>query len=420
MSDKVPPHSKNARPPLFYGYVITVAAFFIILVAYGIRFSYGVFFNSMASDLHFDAATTSAAYSISFLLEGAFSIVSGGLADRFGPRIVLSISALLVAGGYLLMYFVHSLWQLYLVYGVMVGIGMGAMFVPLLSMTARWFSQRRNLMTGLVSSGAGVGMLFFPTIEAHLISAQGWRTSYVVIGLIVLVVILAASQLLKRDPSIIGAVPYGESPNPNLPRQIPKGASFAEALRTSQFWIIFAMVFCYGFYSLSVNVHIVPDAIDAGMSPTAAANILAVSGALLIVGRIILGGSADRLGNKPVFILGFVLSTLALFGIVSSQAFWVFFAFAVVNGFSQGGVGVSQSPLVASQFGLRSHGLIYGGIGLGFTFGGALGPYFTGYVFDLTKSYHIALLVCAFVSVAAFVLSLLIHSDKGAGLSARP
>ncbi|HEX7474495.1 MAG TPA: MFS transporter, partial [Dehalococcoidales bacterium] len=388
------------------------ASFFILFAAYGVRYSYGVFFTAMASELHFNAATTSAAYSISFLLEGVFSLISGGLADRFGPRSVLTVSTLLVASGYGLMYFVHSAWQLYLFYGIVIGIGMGAMFVPLLSITARWFNLRRNLMTGLVASGAGVGMLIVPTSSAHLIVNQGWRLSFVLMGLLVLVVVLFASQFLKRDPAVIGAVPYGEAKQPVSAPAVSGGLSLKEALRTPQFWIIFAMIFCYGFYSMSINVHIVPDAIHAGMSATSAANILAVSGALLVAGRIVLGNSADRVGNQPIFVLGFILSTVALFGIVLTQAYWVFFVFAAVIGLSQGGIGVSQSPLVATLFGLKSHGSIYGCIGLGFTLGAALGPYFTGYIFDMTGSYHIALLVCAFASIAALIFSFFIKPQR--------
>ena len=168
----------------------------------------------MAQELGFSAATTSAAYSISFFLEGVFSLISGGLADRFGPRKVVSVSTVLVVVGYCLMPLTHTLWQLYLFYGVIVGVGMGAMFVPLVSMTARWFNARRNLMTGLVSSGAGAGMLIIPTSTSHLIGAYGWRASFVIMGVFVLISVLAAAQFMKRDPAEIGAVPYGESRNP--------------------------------------------------------------------------------------------------------------------------------------------------------------------------------------------------------------
>jgi OFA family oxalate/formate antiporter-like MFS transporter len=181
-----------------------------------------------------------------------------------------------------------------------------------------------------------------------------------------------------------------------------------------QFWVLFTMIFWYGFYSSSINVHIVPNAINAGMSSTTAASILSVSGGLLVVGRLILGTAADRTGNKRVFIFGFVLSTLALVWIILMQAHWAFFLFAALFGFSQGGIGTSQSPIAASLFGLKAHGLIFGCVGFGYTIGAAIGPYFTGYLFDITNSYHLALIICAGTSVVSLVIAFLLRPVKNA------
>jgi MFS family permease len=405
----------NAK--FFYGFVIAIASFFVLFSTYGVRFAYGVFFKPMAHELGFNAATTSAAYAISFFLEGVFSLVSGGLADRFGPRIVLSISILLVAFGYCMMPMVHSQWQLFLIYGVVIGVGMGAMFIPLVSMTARWFNARRNLMTGLVASGAGAGMLIIPSITALLIERYGWRTTFVIMGIFVLAIVLTAAQFMVRDPAIIGAVPYGEDAGQSRESKPAEGHSFKEALHTPQFWIVFVMVFWFGIYIMSYNVHIVPDAISSGMAPTQAANVLATTGALMVAGRIILGTIADKIGNKPIFIFCFLLSAIALFFIVIVPAHWAFFVLAVLIGFSQGGIGTSQSPLVASMFGLKAHGLVYGCIGFGYTIGAALGPLLTGYIFDLTGSYHTALLICAGASIAALLFSFFIKLESAPGSS---
>ena len=350
---------------IFYGFIIAIAAFFVLFAAYGVRFAYGVFFKPMAGELGMNAATTSAAYSISFIMEGVFSLISGGLADRFGPRIVLSLSSILVAAGYCLMPLVHSPWQLYLFYGIILGIGMGAMFVPLVSMTARWFNARRNLMTGLVSSGAGAGMLVVPSSTAYLIDRYGWRTSFLIMGIAVPVVIFIAAQFMRRDPESTGAVPYGASGKMAANGSTARGHSLHEALRTPQFWVVFIMGFWFSVFSMAYNVHIVPDAINAGMPPTSAAHILALTGALMLAGRIVLGMIADRTGNKPIFIFCFILSTCGFLLISFMQAHWAFFVLAVMIGFSQGGVGSSQSPLIASLFGLRSHGLIFGFLGFG-------------------------------------------------------
>ena len=403
------------RPRIFYGFVISLAAFFVLFSAYGVRFAYGVFFKPMAQELGFSAATTSAAYSISFFLEGVFSLVSGGLADKFGPRRVVSISSLVVGAGYLLMPLVHTAWQLYVFYGLIIGVGMGAMFVPLVSMTARWFNAQRNLMTGLVSSGAGAGMLLVPSSTAHLINACGWRTSFLIMGIFVVAVVFVAAQFMKRDPEEIGEAPYGESPiSPGSPPNPVQGHTFGEALRTSQFWTIFVMMFLFGVFAMSYNVHIVPDAINSGMPSTSAAHILATTGALLIAGRILFGIIADRIGNKPIFILCFGFSSGALLFISFVHAPWAFFVLAVLMGIAQGGIGTSQSPMAASLFGLKSHGLILGCIGLGNTAGAAVGPLLTGYIFDLTASYHIAFLICAASSLAAVGFACLIRRMDGA------
>jgi len=405
--------SAENKSRLFYGFVIAIASFFVLFSAYGVRFAYGVFFKPMAGELDMNAATTSAAYSISFVMEGVFSLVSGGLADRFGPRIVLSLSSILVAAGYCLMPLVQSPWQLYLFYGIILGIGMGAMFVPIVSMTARWFDARRNLMTGLVSSGAGAGMLVIPSSTAHLIDRYGWRTSFLIIGIAVPIVIFIAAQFMRRDPESVGTVPYGASEKTAANGSAARGHTLQEALRARQYWIVFAMAFWFSFFSMSYNIHIVPDAINAGMHPTSAANILALTGALMLAGRIVLGTIADRTGNKPIFIFCFMLSTCALFLICLVQAQWAFFALAAMIGLCQGGVGSSQSPLIASLFGLRSHGLIFGFLGFGSTFGAAVGPLLTGFLFDLTGSYERALLMCAAASLISLFFSFFISSGEG-------
>jgi MFS family permease len=410
MNDKAPGVSaaNETTARVFYGFVIAIAAFFVLFSAYGVRFAYGVFFEPMREQLGLNAATTSAAYSISFIMEGVFSLISGGLADRFGPRIVLSLSSILIAAGYCLMPLVHSPWQLFLFYGIILGIGMGAMFVPLVSMTARWFNARRNLMTGLVSGGAGAGMLVIPAFTAFLIERHGWRNSFLIVGIAVPVIVIVAAQFLRRDPESIGTVPYGASAMPVAEKSATKDHALHEALRAPQFWVIFAMAFWFSVFSMAYNVHIVPDATNAGMHPTVAASILSLTGLLLLAGRIVLGMVADKIGNKPIFIFCFILSTSALLFIAFVQAHWAFFVLAVMIGFSQGGVGSSQSPLIASLFGLKSHGLIFGSQGIASTFGAAAGPLLAGYIYDRTGSYHWALLMCAAASLISLAFAFFI------------
>jgi MFS family permease len=329
---------KTKRPGVYYGYIVAIFAFCIIFSTFGIRFSYGVFFNPMSSELGWNSATTSLAFSISMLTEGVFNILLGGLIDKYGPRVIVTICGVIIAAGYCLIPLVNTEWQFFLFYGGIVGIGMGGMFVPLISLISRWFTARRGMVTGLVMSSVGIGMLIVTPLANQLIISFGWRNTFLIFGLSILVITTICAQFLKRDPSTVGMVPYGNEnntssdQNPNV-----TGHSLKEALRTYQFWFVFFMLFSYGFCTNSINIHIVPDVIKMGISATIGATILATIGGLQIAGRIGMGLAADRIGNKSIFIMGFSIATLLLFWLPSINEAWVFFIFAVIFGFTQGG-----------------------------------------------------------------------------------
>ncbi|MDP2917649.1 MAG: MFS transporter [Dehalococcoidia bacterium] len=160
---------------LFYGYVIVVASFFIMIATYGTYFAFGVFFNPVLAEFGWTRVMTSGAFSLSMVVHGVLGIGSGVLTDKLGPKIVIAVSGLVLGLGYLLMSQVGNIWQLYLFYGVIVGIGMSAAWVSILSTVARWFVTRRNMVTGIVLTGTGVGALIAPPIASRLISAYDWH-----------------------------------------------------------------------------------------------------------------------------------------------------------------------------------------------------------------------------------------------------
>jgi MFS transporter, OFA family, oxalate/formate antiporter len=397
--------AKSAGTGFFYGYIIVIASFFILYAAFGVRFSYGVFFTPMATDLGWNSATTSLAFSISMIFEGIFSFISGGLSDKYGPRVVITGFAILLGAGYCFIPIVNSLWQFYLFYGVLVGVGMGGMFVPMAAIIARWFTVRRTLMTGLAMCGSSLAILTLAPVFAQLILNTGWRNTFLIAGIFAVVVILIAAQFLKPDPASMALVPYGEDPNiTRIKNSAAPGFTFIEAVRTRQFWLIFLMFFLFGFFLGSSNVHLVPYAINTGISGTTAALILAVSGALNIMGRVGLGLIGDRIGIKNIGIITIVFFFVGAVLITQFYSVPAFFVFAVLFGFSQGGLGTFESPFVASFFGVRSLGMIFGSIGFGIPLGLGLGPYVTGYVFDLTHSYNTAFLFCVLASILSLIL----------------
>jgi MFS family permease len=406
----------KAQPRIFYGYVVVILGFLIMLATFGLFDSFGVFLKPLLNDFGWSRATASAAYSISMIVFGVSGVILGGLTDRFGPRVVLTCAGLLLGLGYLLMSHLNSLWQLCLFEGVILGIGMSSLYAPILSLIARWFVGRRALMTGAVLTGMGIGQLGAPLVISALISDYGWRQSYVFIGIFVLVVVVLSSQFLKRDPAKTGQIPYGAAESQQHAAESHTQAySLREAAGTRQLWIVFFMKLCFGYYLFSILVHIVPHATDLGITAVSAAGILALIGGGAIAGNFILGRAADKIGPRKVFIFGFLAAAVMLLWLTQVKELWMFCLFAVVLGFANGGNVTSDSPLVARLFGLKSIGSIVGVSSGAFSIGAALGPVISGYIFDSTRNYNLAFLICAIFCVVGLIMAAILKPTPRTG-----
>jgi len=380
------------------------------MIAWGAFITFGVFFNSFLNDFGWARATISGAHSLAFLIMGFTSIIVGRMGDRFGPRVVMIGCGFLFGAGYFLMSQINAVWQLYLFYGVLVGIGLSGADVLALSMVARWFVKKRGMVSGIVKVGTGVGMLIMPIVANQLIASYDWRVSYLILGSVSLVLIVAAALFLRRDPSQKGLVPYGEeAAGADSLNGAGRSFTLREATGTRQFWVVCAIYLFALFCAQAIIVHIAPYALGLGISATNAANILATIGGASIVGRFIMGSAGDRFGHRLATVICFIILAVALSGLQFAQELWMLYLFAVIYGFAHGGVFALISPLIAELFGLSSHGVIFGIIIFSGTIGGATGPLLAGRIFDVTGSYQLAFLIFAAVGVMALILSLLLR-----------
>jgi MFS family permease len=149
-----------------------------------------------------------------------------------------------------------------------------------------------------------------------------------------------------------------------------------------------------------------------GIATTRAANILATIGGMCIVGKVVMGRVADRIGSRLTLMIGFILMSGALFWMVPTKMAWILYVIAVIFGLGYGACAVSHSPLLADLFGLRSHGSIYGIFGIIIAIGGAISPPLTGYIFDVTGSYRLAFLICASISVAGIIVTAVLKPKR--------
>jgi MFS family permease len=401
-----------------YSYFIAAACFGIQAVGIGTYVSYGVLFNPLISEFGWSRASIAGASSMAFLLGGFLSIAVGRLNDRIGPRKLMTVTGVFFGLGYLLMSRLDAIWQLYLFFGVVFGIGLSSIDVIALTTIARWFVKKRGIVTGIVKVGTGAGQMIIPFLVSILITGYGWRNSCVIIGVAVLVILVAIAQVLRRDPGLMGLSPdWGAEEPADKPDLASEGLSRREALRAWQFWTICAVNLSIVFCLMIVVVHIVPFAQDINVSATRAAGVLSTIGGVSMAGRFMTGLSIDRIGSKIVMIFSFILLIIGLLWLQISKELWMLYLFAMIYGTAHGAFFTAISPMVAEFFGIKAHGALFGIVVFSGTFGGALGPFLAGYIFDITAGYSLAIWICTLMSALGFMLVALLkpvnNSNKG-------
>lgn len=397
------------KPKFFYGYIIILTCFIIAAAIEGALFTFGVFFKPLLTEFGWTRAVTAGVFSLYGILHVLTAIVAGRLTDRLGPRLVLTACGFLTGLSYLLMSQASALWQVYLFYGAIGGIGLGFYWVPVISIVPRWFVKRRALMMGIFISGIGVGQLIMPPVANWLISAYGWRLSCLVIGSILMGIIVISAQFLRRDPYQMGLLAYGESKAKQENPVIEAGGIYLrEAICTRQFWIYCVILITFSFCFSVVLVHSVIHAIGLGMTPASAANILAIIGIAGIISRLAFGRLADIIGMKLVLTLSFVLMSVAFLNLAMAGEIWMIYLFAAIYGISYVVFEILMSPIMAELFGLSSLGTI---TGVSFAIGGTgfiFGPVVSGYIFDISGSYQVAFLICAAMAIIATIFAALL------------
>ena len=374
-----------------YGYIIFAACFTIQAVGIGSYVAYGVFFNALMSEFQWSRATISGASSLAFFMMGFTGMLIGRLNDLYGPRLLMSVTSLFFGAGLILTSQVNSVLQLYLFYGVLLGIGLSSIDVIALTTIARWFALRRGAMTGLVKVGTGAGQFTIPLIASFLIGVVGWRQTCLIIGLAASFLLFCVAQLLKRDPHDYQPISRRDS---SSSQQISKSEnsslSFEKTRKTYQFWNLCLVNFLVIFCLISIIIHIVPHARDIGLSAGQAAGALSTIGGVSMIGRFVSGLAIDRVGSKKIMGACLLLLIISLLWLQVAQSLWMLFLFACIYGLAHGGLFTAISPIVAEIFGIKAHGTILGIVVCFGTTGGAVGPIFTGQLFDMTGSYAAA------------------------------
>ena len=373
-------------------------AFAAFTVGAGIMHSYTVFLVAFIEEFQWSRAETSIAYSVSQLVAGASSPLVGGLVDRLGPRRLLLLGGGLLLLGLLGSAFVSALWQIILLYGIIMTIGANCLglvaFVPLLS---RYFVRRRGMAVSILQSANGFGRAASAPLVPFLISTLGWRATYLVQAAFIAAAVPLLAVIFRRASRYpVSAEPARSSSAAAAAPTTSASWTLAEAMRTPHFWLLFAVYLFTGLGSFLVSLHQLAFAVDRGFDKLYAAGVLGSGAFLAIAGTIVTGTLSDYIGRELSAILAYgvsILGVVCALLITSPDQHLLLWLHACFFGLTWGARGPAITAKTADLFPGSQLGTILGVITIGSGIGSAAGAWGAGWIFDLTGSYRLAFLL---------------------------
>jgi sugar phosphate permease len=396
------------RPHLFYGWYIVGLAIVGMMLIYGIRNSFSVFFVPILDEFDWYRGSTAIMLSLNILVYGFTALVAGSLVDRWKPRKVATIGIIVLTLATAGCSYARELWHFYLLFGVLAPIGSAFCGAPILNPTLmHWFHKRRGLAIGLGQIGGSLSFTYGMFIE-FVISHLGWRLAFFVMaGLLIVVLLPLYAFFFYHRPEDRGLKAYGTG-EPLADEGI-KGVenlgvrdwTLGSAARSYHLWLLVLSQFCYwGTGNYMVLAHQIKFAVDAGYSSTLATSVFALFGIASIGGQLC-AFISDSIGRERTVTLATILAIGALVALISvrdASQLWLLYVFAICSGFATGLFSPTIFVGLADIFHGRNIGAISGMVLLGTGVGGALGPWLGGYIYDVSGSYNIAFII----SMASF------------------
>ena len=408
----------------YYGWVIVGVSFLTLFFTHGIRNSFGVFYVAMLHEYAWGRGETAGAFSLAMVIHAFFSILSGALIDRFGPRALFPLGATLLAIGLAAASRIGSIWHLYLSFGVVIAIGINTMaFVPHMSLIAKWFTRKRGLASGLVLAGMGIGIMFMAPVIQFIIDNAGWRFAFLILAGLVLCILVPMTALFqRRSPEDIGQFTDGIAPgSPGIHASQVNGSqkdtqtpalsdqwTVRSSLHTSAFWWLALMNICAGFSINLMVVHQAAHVVDAGYSPSMAALVVGLVGLFGSAGAILCGFISDRVGRESGYTVGGcagIMGILFFLLLRDTSSPWMLYCYGILFGLGYGSSGPIGAAATADLFPGNSLGRIMGTNAIGWGLAGALGAYLGGYFYDQVGNYTLPFLL-VLISICLGILGM--------------
>ena len=408
---------------LYYGWWIVVSNAVISFVG-GFHFNGGsVYFLPISESLNLTRAQLSFVFAAARLEGGIEGPIIGWLVDRIGTRWLIMAGGLCVGAGYILLgLVVDSYSSLLLVYLILISTGASlGFFAPLMAAVNIWFVRRRTMALSLVNTFSRGSAFIVTPLLSYMVLSLGWQRASLIVGILVMVVVVAAATLHRRSPESMGLRPDGDAEvpasqsaagaRPARPRRAAQDFTVREALRTQAFWLLTTAQALRILVQGGLFVHLIPILVWKGMERQEAANLLGVMAIVSVPAVLLFGWAGDRYNKKYVIALGASAGALGLLLLALGTQTWHILLYVFLNGIADASFPVIVS-ISGDYFGRRSFATLRG-ISQFFT---ALGVFFTtifaGWVYDQTESYELAILPLTLVAASAVPLFLIMRPPK--------
>ena len=398
-------------PRIFFGWYLVGLMAVSMMLVYGVRNAFSVFFGPVIDEFGWYRGSTSIMLALNILVYGLVALVAGSLVDRWKPRRLVFIGIFVLALATALCSLAEKLWHFYLLFGILAPIGTAFCGAPVLNPAVmHWFSARRQLAFGIGQIGGGLSFAYSLLIEA-VISTWNWNISFLVMAGLLIVVLMPLYFLfyhfrpedrgLKADGIEVPVVE--EELKADIVTEIHEW-TLGMAVKTYRLWFFVLSQICYwGIGNYLVLAHQIKFVVDVGFSSAIATSVLALFGIASIVGQIA-SSISDRIGRENTITLAAVLAIGALFALMSVEdtpRLWLLYFYATCSGFATGLFSPTIFVGLADIFHGKNIGAISAMLLMGTGIGGAIGPWLGGYIFDVTGSYKNAFIV----SMVAFAIA---------------
>ena len=412
-----------ARYNIHYGWIVAGTTFLVMLATAGAMGSAGVLIQPLEKEFGWTTEQISSALAIRLVFFGLLGPFAAAFMNHFGIRKVVTAALVLIGVGVGLSMLMRELWQMMVLWGIVIGVGTGMTALVLgATVASRWFDKRRGLEVGLMTASNATGQLIFLPLLAALSENIGWRAALTLVVSMLGVAFVLATLFLRDYPAEVSLPVYGQkalTPPPDRSKKLlelltPPLLTLREAARTRVFWVLFATFYVCGFSTNGlIQQHWISICGDVGITPTGAAGYLALIGAFDFVGTILSGWLSDRYDNRYLLLAYYGLRGLSLIFLpYSGFSLLTLTAFAVFYGLDWVATVPPTVKLTAQRFGAEKAGLVFGWVFAGHQLGAASAAFFAGAVRTGTESYYPAILLAGIFCLGAAMLILTISRVK--------